>query len=140
MRLWKRPKLSDEQFIERMRKWQRLRRWYRLSVIVVGLLLIGMSYWSYGRLFPVKEMVAEIASDPDATHETIAAANLASFRAGAVFGFVVYGSEMLGIWAIMLGITSGFITNRRDQLLLQCWDRLHPAAGSSEPVPPKCDR
>ncbi|MHB1155307.1 MAG: hypothetical protein ACYC26_00565 [Phycisphaerales bacterium] len=133
MRLWKRPKLSDEAFVERVRKWQRRRRWYCLSLIAVGLLLIGMSYWGYGKIIPVKEMVAEIASDPGATDDTIAAANQASFLLGAFYGFAVYGLEMMGIWAMLLGITSGFVTTRRDRLLLQCWDRLHVmGAGTDE--------
>ncbi|MEL7087985.1 MAG: hypothetical protein AAGL98_06015 [Planctomycetota bacterium] len=120
MRSFRRDHLTDEQYIEEIRKSQRLNRWVRGALFTSAALMVG---------------VGLMAALPTLTHVIsrgiLPPAVIGGLAIGISMGFVFAG--FLGVG--MHHLASAFFETRKDRLLLRLWDELHVKADNPEPSP-----
>lgn len=111
MRIW-RKKLSDAEFVDKIRRSHRLARWYRYLMAVVGIGWVMMA----GFMINVFLGLLQGQGGPAAQQNLVLLAFFTSIFAGATVGFsltgVLHNSLML------------LVEQRKDRLLVACWDAL----------------
>jgi hypothetical protein len=120
MKLFSRT-LSDAEFVARVRKQlEKGKRWGRYGLIFYALFSCGIIYL----LISAYDLIASFKADFGRTPEAST-----SFQMGLILGLGV-GSIL---WMLFLHAISGFTNclilltgNRRDKLLVACYDRLYP--------------
>ena len=123
MSLWP-EKLSDEQYVERIRKG--LRTWHRWRYVagVVQLCLLAMVVWLF--LITIRFLsdfnnVGRLTKHGTLSPEQqgVYLAYFAAILMGFFVGFMFYKA--------LFFITETFLGFRRDKLLVECWDALSDA-------------
>jgi len=121
--LWP-EKISDEQYIERVRKGLRMMRRMRYFIAALGLVLlclvVSMIIMLMNMLkdFGYAEPVVGHHLHPP-TQETIYATYYASILTGVFLGFMFYQA--------LFHIGMAFTDHRKEKLLVECWDALGDA-------------
>ena len=135
----RRSRLSDEEFIAWVRRWQRTRFIWGAVVLVVGIAMVvlggvGMRDLS-AKALELHRQWAELR-DPSA-EQMGAAFESSRFYNGLVIGSVTGVTLGSGFLAVIMGLQYLVGSDRRkDQILLDLWDKrssdAQPAAGVSE--------
>jgi ABC-type phosphate transport system permease subunit len=123
MALW-REKLSDEQYIERIRKGLRMRHRLRYVAGVIQLCLLAMVVWLF--LFTIRFLsdfnnLGWLTKNktPSPEQEGVYFAYFGAILMGFFVGFMFYKA--------LFFIAETFLGFRRDKLLVDCWDALSDA-------------
>ncbi|MEE9211649.1 MAG: hypothetical protein V3U29_03250 [Phycisphaeraceae bacterium] len=126
MRLWK---LTDDEFIARVRRFHRTRRIWGTLLLIVGLifvvvLLVSGQHLSHQSL----ELLNLITEAEHPTREQMAqAADNVSFSVGFMLGSTFGALRIFS--ALFVGIGFGILINpdRKSRMLLEYWDQRNPA-------------
>ena len=117
-------RLTDAQFIARVRWWHRTRRWWGTALLVIGLCMaLNAIIWGQRlarQSMDITNSIAQVEAPTDGNMSALA--DNARFFQGLVLGFVI-GKGLLagGLLALMgLGIVVG--PDRRNRMLLDCCD------------------
>jgi hypothetical protein len=133
MKLFSR-KLSDAEFVARVRKQLETgKRWAWLGLIFYALFMCAIIYLFISAADLISSFKSDFGRTPEAS---------ASFQIGLAIGLGI-GSILI---MLFLHTISGFINfltlligNRRDKLLIACFDQFHPLAAKS-PAPSSVPR
>ncbi|GEM_PF-2927059 len=121
-------KLTDGQVIERVRKAQRIRRplgAFFLCAGLIGAALLG--YWMHYLYAQLHTMLNELVATPHPTTQQMdKAMHETQFAVGFNFGFLAAIVWISIVQFLGLGVGWLLFRNRKDRLLLQCWDRQPP--------------
>jgi len=117
--------LTDQQLIDRVRWNQRHRRKIGAVLFIVGVLLfLLLSYFINDIHQKHKAILDALAVSQDASlQQTIVARGEWSHIMGFSFGFMCAGGLIsAGMFVVMGVVLSSTNINRKDILLLKCWD------------------
>ena len=123
MTLWP-EKVSDEQYVERLRKGLRSSLRYRYVMSTLGLIIflwaICLAVW-VGRILVNSYAVAHWLANgqPTPSQEVLYGTFSCSIVLGSLLGFLFYS----GVFSIV----RGYFGFRKDKLLVECWDALSDA-------------
>ena len=117
--------LTDRDFVDAIRRWQELRRFWGVMYLIFGLIVTAIAVWGLVNLGRAQLTLSEtIAARIDVTHHSMinTAINGAYARGlflGTAFGaMIVFGPVMIIVgWLFARG-------GRRDRLLVQYSDEL----------------
>jgi len=122
--------LSDDQFIERVRRWQRYRRPVGALCALLGVAGVALIlYWVNDLRTRSLALLDEMRDVQNPTTQQVAQSlDHARFNIGLGLGF----SLATGLAAAASLATSGVVCllaqSRKDKLLLRCWDSRAPAS------------
>ena len=121
--LWP-EKISDEQFIEQVRKRLKQGRKLRYFMAAFGLSMVGLVFWLiYMAIDMLKDFtnVEPVVGHhlPPPSQEHIYTAYFIAVMMGGFLGFVLYQQ--------LFHIAAAFFDFRKDKLLVECWDALSDA-------------
>lgn len=115
---------SDEQVIARVRWAQRYRRPLGVLCVVVGLTGIALvAYWVHDLQAQSTALFNELARAPQPTTQQVAQSiDQARFSSGFSLGFIAAAGFAGAVECAVFGLVWILVRNRKDRLLLQCWD------------------
>ena len=121
MRLWR---ITDEEFVARVRRWHRLRRLCGALLLLVGVAFgIVMLIWgqrlSHRSLDLINSLV-EVDNPSAEQRQQLADASL--FHMGLFLGSAISTGVLAGGMAAGTGLSLVVGTDRKNRLLLDCWD------------------
>ncbi len=110
--MW-RKRLTDEEYVEQLRKGLRVQRWLRYIHAAVGLLMIGLCLWA----IPLFISILTTPGTP-ATRQSLI---YMMFVLAGVLGLTV------GFWftQVAASIAAILFEHRKDKMLVECWDSLN---------------
>ena len=123
MPLWP-EKISDEQYVERVRKTNRVRRRLRYLTAGIGLFLVVMVAWL---IILTLEYLSNLNNvfgptghgGPTVKQETVYMVYFMAITMGVFLGFMFFNG--------ISHLASAFFDYRKDRLLVECWDALSDA-------------
>ena len=125
MRAWR---LTDEEFIARVRTWQTARRYVGAALCVLGIVLAGFSACWGKQLYdealesdPVRIIEQRNEQDVQVLVDEM------RFSSGLTLGFVVGQGLWSGTLLAIIGFGLVAFRDRKSQLLLNCWERASAA-------------
>jgi hypothetical protein len=123
MPLWP-EKVSDEQYVERVRKRLRTMRRWRYLTGAIGLGVLGLTIWllllTIHLLSDVDNMTKTIGhGTPTPQQQAVYGVYAIAIMLGFSFGFMLFNA--------IFHIASAFFEYRKDKLLVECWDSLSDA-------------
>jgi hypothetical protein len=126
MPLWP-EKLSDKQYIERVRKGLRMRRRWRYILALIGLCILVMvilcCVLAIKFLADANNMIRLTGhSAPTVSEQAVYSVFFLAIVMGSYLGFMFFNAIM--------HIGSAFLEYRKDRLLVECWDSLSDAEKS----------
>ena len=134
MKIFQSRKLSDAEFVERIRKQlQRRKRWACLMLIFSGVML-ALFIWF---LFIASHFAGSWSTD--STHDQRLSNGLEWYRIGFVSGLFLGGFAMLLLVKVTFYFCEFLVLlagDRRNKLLVAYYDQLHPLE-SNAPAPSK---
>ncbi|HEV7301716.1 MAG TPA: hypothetical protein VGN72_20430 [Tepidisphaeraceae bacterium] len=115
---------TDEQVIERLRFWQRRRRMVGVAMLVIGIAVVGGALYEVRKLHEQSvaifaELDREAAPTTKTFEETM---DQTQFNTGLMLGFLLATGLSAGASLAVTGLVCVITQNRKDRLLLQCWD------------------
>lgn len=115
---------TDERVIESARKAQRYRRAWGALCVVIGLIGIALvAYWVHDLQAQSLAVFNELAKATQPTTQQAAQAiDQARFSSGFSLGFIAAAGFTGAVECLALGLVWILVRNRKDRLLLQCWD------------------
>jgi hypothetical protein len=122
---------TDEQVVERIRRWQRYRRpvgaiCFLLGVAAVALIL----YWVHDLRAQSLALLSQLdPSRTPTTQQMQRSFDHAQYNMGFGLGFGLAAGLSAGVWLATSGLLWLLTQNRKDRLLLRCWDG-RPAAAA----------
>jgi hypothetical protein len=124
-------RLSDAEFVERVRRWTRRRRWHGGILLALGLICACAAIWVSCHLQDrAYDFLLENADWGDDAELRQPFGEVA-FGIGYRIGFLLAQAAMVGAIGIVAGITMLFFRDRKSELLLKTWDAL-PADSHTE--------
>ena len=121
--------LTDEQLIDRVRRAQRYRRLIGTVCMVVGFLAIGVVvYWvndMHARSLAILNSLARAANPT--TQQVAQSLDESGFIIGFTVGVIAAGGFAGACVLSVTGLIHLLARNRKDLLLLKCWDASAPA-------------
>jgi hypothetical protein len=121
---------TDQQRIERIRRWQKYRRPMGIAAALVsfaGCILIFYYLVQFRSEITMGFSPEEIQAIESRDSKAAQAANNMDGKLNFDMGFALGLSFAIGIWSTaglgIMGIMMILLKNRKDQLLLKCWDR-----------------
>lgn len=115
-------RLTDAEYIERIRKRQRLSRWGRILYGIFGVVATFICVWLVQKAL---DLIVQAGVAPGQRALVQGAFLLAAF-VGFGFGWMIYGFLHSAINLI--------VESRRDRMLVECWDLLHHLMAERETV------
>ncbi len=124
MRCWT---LTDDQFIERVRKAQRYRRMAGafcvfLGIVFGALFLYYLDNTQRQGLATLDEMQA---IEQPTTQQQAQFTEHTQFYMGFGLGSLMAAGMMAAGWLVILGVVYLFTKDRKNEMLLRCWDSQH---------------
>lgn len=112
LRVW-RKRLTDTEYVERIRKQLRVVRWLRYLWAVIGLTAIVMLIWGIQVIFNVLNNPAVPIGQRNPANVVFALATIFGVSFGFWFGNMLHSVAM------------AFLGLRQERLLVNCWDALN---------------
>jgi hypothetical protein len=115
---------TDAKVIERTRRWQRRRRPVGAIFLVLGLAAVALVlYWVHDLRAQSLALLAQFnpARSPT-TQQMQRTFDHAQYDMGLGVGFVLAAALSVGASLATSGLVWLFTPNRKDRLLLRCWD------------------
>lgn len=111
LQVWPR-RLSDAEYIERIRRQLKVARWFRYLTAVMGVGVIVMSIWAI-------QMFVKVLNGPLGLGQQ----NFVN----AAFGAAIIMGLSIGFWmgSMIHSVGVSFVGHRQERLLVECWDMLH---------------
>lgn len=118
-------RLTDEEFIARVRFWQSARRYVGAVLFVLGITCAGVSaYWGQQSFDQALEIdPVRIIEQPDG-EDVQALVDETRFYSGLTLGFIIGQGLWSGTVLAIIGFGLLAFTDRKSRLLLVCWDRI----------------
>jgi hypothetical protein len=123
--------ISDEEFIDRIRKQDRRRRWFGVVGVVLGVAVCAMCFYWLVRLDRQHRELVDLLDpqSPATTQQLDERSDQLQYRMGMALGFAL-ATGMAGAASLAVnGFIYAFIKDRRTRLLLQLWDDRHTHPG-----------
>ena len=121
MRLWR---ITDEEFVERVRRWHRLRRLWGALLLLVGVAFtVVMVIWGQrlsDRSLDLINTLAEL--DNPSAEQREQRTETSCFYIGLGLGSMIMGGILAGGMGAGAGLALLVGSDRKDRLLLDCWD------------------
>lgn len=115
---------TDEQVIERIRRWQRYRRPVGALCFVLGVAAVALVlYWVHDLRSQALAFFSQL--DPTktpTTQEMQLSFEHAQYNMGFGLGFILATGLSVGTSLAASGLVWLLVQSRKDRLLLQCWD------------------
>lgn len=111
LQIWP-SKLSDAQYIEKLRKRQRAYRWMRILYALIGIAAVALAIWM------IQECLDIVADGglPVGQQGGVQIALIIAIVIGFNVGSMIYG--------VLHGALALVVESRRDRMLVECWDLL----------------
>jgi hypothetical protein len=114
--IW-RKKLSDTEFVDKIRRSLRLSRWFRHYQGLLGIGVVAMSFLAIRALMNLLKGQGVPVGQQNQALFVFALAAMAGLGIGFWFSSVLHTTVML------------FVEQRKDRLLVACWDALQQLIG-----------
>ncbi len=113
VRLWP-DRLSDEEYVNRVRKGLRLMWWSRWLFAGLFIGAIAFSLWA---VMSIAGFLTSIGGKEGPERPLVY----------EVLGLAILSGGFIGFWIVHVGelAVNAFFAYRRDKLLVECWDALH---------------
>jgi hypothetical protein len=126
MKMFQKLKLTDVEFVEQTRKQlQKSKRWIWFSLLFIGISSVLYCWYSISSVNHLASWMTELPRNPhDPSSGRAEQFYQSGMKLGAALGFG-FGTTISGAIFIFSHLLNRLSVDRRDKLLVACYDQLH---------------